>query len=259
MILKGRGISKGRAEGELLVLQQPVSFLGGVDPKTGALSSTSGAEGRDMTGKAFAFPWGKGSTVGSYTLLQLRKEGRLPAAIINHRAETIVATGAVMSGVPMVDQIDLSLLHDGDRVVVDGEMGTVDLTGVKGHRVVTSVLMNQGRILVLKRSDKVSTCKGMWAGVSGYIEPGEEPLQTAIKEIGEETCIPDARLVMAGPVVSIRQGDIIWIIHPFLFDSPSDLVTIDWEHTEYKWMRPGELDRLALVPGFRRLLTDLGL
>lgn len=259
MILNGRGISKGLTEGEVLMLQQPFSFLGGVDPKTGLLSGTSGAEGQDITGRVFAFPWGKGSTVGSYTILQLRKEKRLPAAIINQRAETIVATGAVMAKVPMVDRIDLSLLRNGDRVAVDGERGAVDLQGVKGHRVVTSVLLHQGRVLVLKRSDKVSTCQRMWAGVSGYIEPGEEPLQTAIKEIGEETSITKATLVRSAATLMVRQQDTIWAIHPFLFESPTDQVTIDWEHTEYKWALPSQMDELVLVPGFKRLLGDLGL
>jgi len=259
MMLHGRGISKGLVEGELLLLQQPFSFLGGVDPKSGLLSGSSGAEGQDITDKAFAFPWGKGSTVGSYTILQLRKEKRLPAAIINHRAETIVATGAVMADVPMVDRIDLSLLRNGDRVLVDGEKGTVDVLGVEGQSVVTSVLMNRGRVLVLKRSDKVSTCQRMWAGVSGYIEPGEEPRQTAVKEIIEETAINDAKLVREGPLLTIRQKNTIWVIHPFLFDSPTDQVTIDWEHTEYQWVLPSQTDQLVLVPGFKRLLGDLGI
>jgi predicted aconitase with swiveling domain/8-oxo-dGTP pyrophosphatase MutT (NUDIX family) len=259
LILTGRGISKGVSEGQVLMLEKPFSFLGGVDPKTGLLSNTSGAEGRDLRGMVFVFPCGKGSTVGSYTLLQLRRESRLPAAIINQNAETIVATGAVMANVPMVDRIDISLLRDGDVVKVDGEKGTVDILGVKVHWVVTSVLINDGKLLVLKRSDKVSTCQGMWAGVSGYIEPGEEPLQTANKEIAEETGITKARLLRTGEMLMVRQRDNIWAIHPFLFQSPTDKVAIDWEHTDYRWVLPSEMEGLELVPGFRRLLGDLGL
>ena len=259
MILGGRGISKGTGEGEVLLVEQPFSFLGGVDPRTGRLSSTSGAEGLELTDKVFSFPRGKGSTVGSYTILQLRREGRLPAAIINQRAETIVATGAVMAKVPMVDGIDLSLLRNGDQALVDGERGTVDLKGVKGHRVVTSVLMHQGRVLVLKRSDKVSTCQRKWAGVSGYIEPGEEALQAAVKEIAEETTVVGAKLVRSAPTLMVRQSEDIWAIHPFLFESPTEEIVIDWEHTEYRWVQPSQTLGLDLVPGFQRVLGDLGL
>ena len=54
--------------------------------------------------------------------------------------------------------------------------------------VVTCILMNdKGEILILKRSDKVGTYRGLWSGVSGYVEEDEEPYETAVKEIREET------------------------------------------------------------------------
>lgn len=257
LILRGRPICRGRGTGELVLLQRPFSFLGGVDPLTGILSSTSGAEGRSIVGKVFAFPNGRGSTVGSYTLLQLRKAGRLPAAIINQKAETIVATGAVMAGVPMVDSLDIGLLRDGDRLSVDGESGEVEVQGVQESRVVTCVIMHGGKLLALKRSQKVSTNRGLWAGVSGYIEDGEEPLDTALKEMREETAITEARLVKTAPVYSVRADDRVWRIHPFLFDSSAPDVTIDWEHTEYRWIDPGEVERMAMVPGFVQVLRSL--
>jgi predicted aconitase with swiveling domain/8-oxo-dGTP pyrophosphatase MutT (NUDIX family) len=260
MKLNGRGISRGTGEGEVLLLQHPFSFLGGVDPKTGRITAAAGKEGIELDGTVFAFPRGKGSTVGSYTILQLKREGHLPAAIINQRAETIVATGAVMAGIPMVDSIDLSLLRDGDMVRVDGEVGTVELPKVRLARVVTSVLTNKGKVLMLKRSHQVSTNRGMWAAVSGYIEEGEEPLETAVKEIGEETGIAGAKLIKSCSAIMIRQEDILWEIHPFLFGSPTDRVTIDWEHTEYRWCPPSEIEGDAsVVPGLKRLLGDLGL
>jgi len=259
MILKGRPISKGKGRGEVLLLDETFSFLGGVDPRTGELSSTTGLLGANLKDRVFAFRMGKGSTVGSYTLLQLKKEGNLPAAIINNRAETIVATGAVMASVPMVDSIDLALLHPGDEVAVDGEAGTVDLFNVKESRVVTSVLTNQGRILALKRSEKVSSCQNMWAGVSGYIEPGETPLQTAMKEVEEETSVHGCRPIRQADPILVRQSDMVWVIHPFLMECPTESITIDWEHTEYRWISPSQVDEHVTVPGFRRVLRSLGL
>jgi predicted aconitase with swiveling domain/8-oxo-dGTP pyrophosphatase MutT (NUDIX family) len=255
--LQGRGISRGIVRGNLVMLEKPFSFLGGVDPKTGKLTIASGAEGKSISNSIFAFPFGRGSTVGSYTLLQMKKGGTLPAAIINEKAETIVATGAVMAGVPMIDSIDLGMLSAGDEVVVDGDEGTLELPQVDEVNVVTCILRHEGRILILKRSKKVSTNQGMWAGVSGYIEKGESPLQTASKEISEETALTDFKLLKSGDMLRVRSGYRIWCIHPFLFESSSPEVTIDWEHTDYRWIDPSDIDDATTVPGFRLLLRSL--
>src|SRR5690606_4215930 len=132
-------ISKGKGEGEVLLSASATSLLGGVEPSTGRLTDPA-LGGSSVKGRVFAFPQGRGSTVGSYVLLEMRRQGTLPAALINALAEPIVATGAVMSGVPLVDHIDLSLLRDGDPAVVDGTMGTVELPRVKECHVVSCVV-----------------------------------------------------------------------------------------------------------------------
>ncbi len=255
--MKGRGISRGKASGSLILLEKPFSFLGGVDPLTGRLTVASGAEGRDIRNAVFAFPFGRGSTVGSYTILQMKKLGTIPAAIINQRAETIVATGAVMAGVPMIDSIDLALLCDGDEAVVDGESGTLELPHVNEVNVVTCILRFGEKILILKRSAKVSTNQGLWAGVSGYIEDGEKPLQTARKEIREETGIENAKLIRSGEMLRVRSGRRLWCIYPFLFEPDSPDITIDWEHTEYRWTDPDDIDHKTTVPGFQMVLKSI--
>jgi hypothetical protein len=76
------------------------------------------------------FPGGKGSTVGSYVIYQLKKNGVAPAAIINKSSEPIVAVGAIISGIPMVDRLEkdpTDAIKDGDTVLVDGDSGTVEL------------------------------------------------------------------------------------------------------------------------------------
>ena len=85
-------------------------------------------EGRCVTGKVLVFPMGKGSTVGSYALYDMKKRGTAPAAIVNKEIETIVAVGAIISEIPCVDQIDISEIKTGDRVEVDGDAGSVTVS-----------------------------------------------------------------------------------------------------------------------------------
>ncbi len=126
MIIKGRSIAKGIASGELIMTDAPISFLSGVDPDTGIIIEKGHPlEGVSITGKVLAFPFGKGSTVGSYVIYALKKNDRAPAAMINSEAEAIIAVGAIISGIPMIDRLegDLSSLKSGIAVTVDGDRG----------------------------------------------------------------------------------------------------------------------------------------
>ncbi|CAD5244048.1 DUF126 domain-containing protein [Thermococcus camini] len=128
MKLRGRKIVGGKAEGELIVSRKALSFLGGVDPETGIVTDAeSDIRGQSIAGKILAFPRGKGSTVGSYVIYALKKNGKAPKAIIVGEAETIVATGAIIAGIPMVDGIDVSRLRSGERVKVDADSGEVEV------------------------------------------------------------------------------------------------------------------------------------
>jgi len=118
--LKGRIIYKGKAEGEALVTSQPISFYGGVDPNTGVvIEKGHELQGQSIKDKILVFPTGKGSTVGSYTLYRMKKNGTAPAGIINRECETIVAVGAIISEIPCVDKIDISRLKTGDNVQIE--------------------------------------------------------------------------------------------------------------------------------------------
>ncbi|WP_457752424.1 DUF126 domain-containing protein [Thermococcus sp.] len=128
MKLKGRKIVGGKVEGELIVSQKPLSFLGGVDPETGVVTDAeSDIRGQSIAGKVLAFPRGKGSTVGSYVIYALKKNGKAPKAIIVGEAETIVATGAIIADIPMVDGIDVSRLRTGSKVRVNAETGEIEI------------------------------------------------------------------------------------------------------------------------------------
>ena len=121
-----RVIKSGVAEGEALVSPEPIGFLGGVEGASGVVTERGHPlEGQCIAGRILVFPTGKGSTVGSYVLYQLAAEGVAPAAIINAESEPIVAVGAIISDIPMVDQVPITAIRTGDRVRVEGDRVTV--------------------------------------------------------------------------------------------------------------------------------------
>jgi predicted aconitase with swiveling domain len=133
MMLRGRRVVGGYAEGEALVSSDPVSFYGGVDPETGVVTEPGHAvEGECITGKVFVFPTGKGSTVGSYVIYRMSKLGTAPAAIVNRETEAILATGCVISGIPLVDRLEsdpVETLRNGMRLRVRADEGAVETIG----------------------------------------------------------------------------------------------------------------------------------
>ncbi len=124
--LNGRIIYKGKAQGEALTTTQPISFYGGVDPNTGVvIEKGHELQGISVKGKILVFPQGKGSTVGSYTLYRLKKNGVAPSGMVNRDCETIVAVGAIISEIPCVDKVDITKIKTGDKVRIENGAITV--------------------------------------------------------------------------------------------------------------------------------------
>jgi predicted aconitase with swiveling domain len=129
--LKAHIVSRGKAEGYALVSSSPISFLGSIDVKTGiVIEKGHELEGISIKGKVLVFPGGKGSTVGSYSIYQLKKNGAAPSAMINIRTEPIVAVGAIISDIPLVDNLEqnpVTVIKNGDKVLVDAILGSVEI------------------------------------------------------------------------------------------------------------------------------------
>ena len=132
LLIRGRGIAGGQGKGPLLVSPVPLSFLSGVDPASGIIVEKGHPlQGACITGTVFAFPYGKGSTVGSYVLYALSRNGHAPAAIINTEAEPIIATGAIIGEIPMIDHIEIPMnrFRNGVQVQVNGDSGEMEYEG----------------------------------------------------------------------------------------------------------------------------------
>lgn len=249
MKFPGRRIVGGRAEGEALVAARSLSFLGGVDPATGVVrDAESGVAGESVSDRVLAIPAAKGSTVGSYVLYSLRRRGVAPRALVAAKAETILAVGAVIAELPTIDGVPVELLRTGDRLAVDADAATVDAPDLVERAVVTAFLEREGKILVVRRSEKVGSFQGKWSGVSGYLDQ-PNPEAQARQEVREETGITDITLLARGSVVRTRGPDnTVYAIHPFRFAAPRGDVRLDWENVEFRWVLPEELAALDSVP-----------
>lgn len=133
---------------------------------------------------------------------------------------------------------------------------------MRSTKIVTAFLQNNDRILILKRSKKVKTMRGLWAGVSGIIEGDEEPLDRAKIEIFEEVGMTEDKIDLVRSakkmkVNSPQYENHEWEIFPFLFDVKNPQVRLNWENSEYKWIKRDELRNYKTVPSLERVLNLL--
>ena len=129
--IKCRQISKGKDEGVAIVTKDPISFLGGVDPKTGiVIDKKHELYNQCITDKILIIPSGKGSTVGSYVIYQMAKNNTAPKAIICKNAEPIIAIGAIISKIPMVDNPEIDVINEirnDEKIIVDADESVISV------------------------------------------------------------------------------------------------------------------------------------
>ncbi len=125
-VVRCRKISAGRAEGLSLFSPAPISFFGTVDPETGVVVERGHPlYGQKVGGRILIYPTGRGSTVGSYILYGLSRRGLAPKAIVMKEAEPIVAVGAIMSNIPLVDKPECYDFKSWLQMVVDADRGEI--------------------------------------------------------------------------------------------------------------------------------------
>ena len=129
--------------------------------------------------------------------------------------------------------------------------------------IVTSFIKNGDKILILKRSDKVKSMKCLWAGVSGIIEKNDtSPLARAKTEILEETGIneEEIELLKANERIKIKAAQYKnheWSIFPFLFKTKNLEIKLNWENSEFQWIKPNEIKNYETVPELEKILFSL--
>ena len=125
--------------------------------------------------------------------------------------------------------------------------------------VVTSIIICDGRILLLRRSDTMKSMPGLWSGVSGRMERDEAPLERARTEICEELGILADTLLLrvVGETITISAEEQQWHVHPFLFEATDIDITLNSENAEYRWIKPEDITEYDTVPGLDVVLLRL--
>ena len=133
---------------------------------------------------------------------------------------------------------------------------------MRSTKIVTSFIKNKNKLLILKRSDKVRSMKGLWSGVSGLIEKGEIPINRAKIEIFEEVGIIEDKITLVKSIEKIKISspqyeNHEWIVFPFLFETKQTEIKLNWENSEYRWINDNELKNYETVPSLDKILFNL--
>lgn len=128
--------------------------------------------------------------------------------------------------------------------------GRIDYHGSDEAPVVSIFVKFGDKILLLKRSDKVLTYKGKWNTVAGYLDELRPLREKVLEELREEIGLKEDRIVsikLRNPY-TFRDRGMTWIVHPALVEIKSPEIRLDWEHTQYLWVRPEEMKNYDVVP-----------
>jgi hypothetical protein len=138
IVLHGRTVVGGRAEGEALVTRQSLPGWGGVNPVQGVITETHHElRGQSFKDRILVFRGAKGSSGWSAMYHTTRLAGTAPKALVFNEMTTKVALGAVVMRVPSVTDLDrdpLDVIETGDWVVVDADRGRVEVWKRAGRK-----------------------------------------------------------------------------------------------------------------------------
>ena len=129
----------GEAEGPVVVLDEPLSFWGGVAPETGRVVDVHHPQlGAELAGRVVVMPSGRGSSSSSSVLAEAIRAGTAPAAILLLEPDPILALGAIVArelygvSVPIVALEGAEPPEAGARVRVRAGAAVVEVGAAEG-------------------------------------------------------------------------------------------------------------------------------
>jgi isopentenyldiphosphate isomerase len=136
--------------------------------------------------------------------------------------------------------------------------GQVDFTNIRRCPVINCVVQFKEKILLVKRSSDMNYYPNVWHGIAGFLDDNLGVENKVREELRGELGLTEKN------IVSIKLGDAIeveapqynktWIINTVLAVVNTDKVQLDWEAQEYIWVKPNEVIRFDLLPGFEKVI-----
>jgi 8-oxo-dGTP diphosphatase len=158
----------------------------------------------------------------------------------------------------------LKIIKDFSKNLPKFEDGRINYSNSDTAPVITVFIKYEDKILLLKRSDKVLTYKGKWNTVAGYLDELKSIQEKIIGEVKEELRIEENNIfsIFIGESYEFKDKKIgkTWIIFPVLVELKNEPeIKLDWEHTQYKWIKMDELENFDIVSSlkesFKRVKT----
>ncbi len=131
---------------------------------------------------------------------------------------------------------------------------------MRTHFVVTGVIKNNNKFLILKKAPDDRNYPNKWSFCSGFVKEFEPAEDSCLREIKEETGLK-AKIIKVGEIIEVidKKKDKRWIIAVYLCESDGTNVKLCHENIDFKWVTKEELEDYPFVPGLTKDLKSLGL
>ena len=130
--------------------------------------------------------------------------------------------------------------------------------------VIVIFIKYKGKIILLKRSNKVRTYRGKWNTVAGYLDEIKPINEKILQELREELKINKSNisLIRIGTPYTFKDVKVEvnknWIVHPVLIElKKKPDIKLDWEHIKYKWIKPEELKNFDTPPNLSKSFDNV--